>query len=200
MSIYTPYTYLIGWSKHNKWYYGVRFGRGCHPSDLWVTYFTSSKRVKKFWEENGDPDVVEVRKTFQTGEPARIWEEKVLHRIDISDDKWLNANVAGAIDPSKAVATKLRNGSTNKGKTFPNRKPYSLETLDKFKGPKSEEHKQKLRVPKTEEHKQKLSGPRPNARGPRGPNKKKRDPWSEEVKQKIASARKAYWERKRNET
>ena len=37
----TPYTYLIGWSNLNKFYYGVRYGKGCHPSDLWVKYFGS---------------------------------------------------------------------------------------------------------------------------------------------------------------
>lgn len=24
-----PYTYLIGWSKLNKWYYGVRYSKKC---------------------------------------------------------------------------------------------------------------------------------------------------------------------------
>jgi len=38
-----PYTYLIGWSNLNTWYYGRRTSKNCHPSDLWQKYFTSSK-------------------------------------------------------------------------------------------------------------------------------------------------------------
>lgn len=48
MSIYIPFTYLIGWSKYDKWYYGVRFAKGCNPDDLWNTYFTSSGILHEF--------------------------------------------------------------------------------------------------------------------------------------------------------
>lgn len=80
-----PYTYLIGWSNLNKWYYGVRFSKDCDPSDLFVTYFTSSKYVKEFIKINGNPDVVEIRKTFDSNESnkARIYEHKVLRRLKV---------------------------------------------------------------------------------------------------------------------
>lgn len=29
------YTYLIGWSSHNKFYYGVRYAKGSNPNELW---------------------------------------------------------------------------------------------------------------------------------------------------------------------
>jgi hypothetical protein len=92
MCIYTtPYTYLIRWSTHNKWYYGVRFGKGCNPADLWTTYFTSSKRVKLFRELNGEPDIIQVRKIFKTPKEALLWEEKVLKRCKVVyDNKWHN--------------------------------------------------------------------------------------------------------------
>jgi hypothetical protein len=77
-----PYTYLIGWSDHNKFYYGLRHGIGCHPNELWKTYFTSSKYVKKFSQEYGDPDVIQIRKTFNCAKKARLWEHKVLRRIN----------------------------------------------------------------------------------------------------------------------
>jgi len=64
MSIYTPYTYLIGWSEHKKYYYGVRYAKGCHPSDLFNPYQTSSKFVKAFIQSFGLPDIIEVRKIF----------------------------------------------------------------------------------------------------------------------------------------
>jgi len=87
----TPYTYLIGWSAHNVWYYGRRTGTGCHPSDLWDSYFTSSKWVKQFRQLHGEPDVVEVRRVFASSEQARRWENKVLTRLNAAkDDRFLN--------------------------------------------------------------------------------------------------------------
>ncbi len=65
MSIYIPYTYIIGWSLYNKYYYGVRYAKNCNPNDLWKTYFTSSKYVKEFRNNHGEPDIIQVRKTFE---------------------------------------------------------------------------------------------------------------------------------------
>lgn len=56
---------------------------------------------------------------------------------------------------------------------------------------------QKMSKPKSETAKQNMTGPRPHTKGPRGPNKKKREPYSQETKQRMSDARKAYWERKR---
>lgn len=93
MSKHIPYVYLIGWSTLNKWYYGVRYAINCHPTDLWKTYFTSSKYVDDFYKEHGAPDVVEIRKTFQTVTEATSWEEKVLRRMKVvENDIWLNKN------------------------------------------------------------------------------------------------------------
>jgi hypothetical protein len=91
MSIYTPYTYLIGWSSLNKYYYGVRYANGCNPNDLWTTYYTSSKYVKDFREDYGEPDIIQIRKTFDTPDEAVLWEAKVLSRINASSrDDFLN--------------------------------------------------------------------------------------------------------------
>lgn len=96
-----PYTYLIGWPEHNKWYYGVRFAKNCNPNDLWVTYKTSSKYVASFVNDYGDPTVILVRKTFTAITAARNWEEKVLRRLKvITEDKWLNKSTVKAIDPA----------------------------------------------------------------------------------------------------
>jgi len=99
MTIYTPYTYLIGWSHLNKWYYGVRtankhlclYESGCHPDEFWKTYFTSSPSVEDYLEIYGNPDVVQIRKTFKTRDEALIWESKVLKRLNVREnDTWLN--------------------------------------------------------------------------------------------------------------
>lgn len=75
----------------NMWYYGVRFAAEAKPSDLWVTYFTSSKKVKMFRKQHGEPDVIEIRQIFQEPEKARLWESKVLQKMDaVKSKKWLN--------------------------------------------------------------------------------------------------------------
>jgi hypothetical protein len=98
-TVYTPYTYLIGWSKLNKWYYGVRYATktkclyesGCHPHDFWITYHTSSDIVTAFRKEHGEPDVIQIRKVFSNAEDAVDWELKVLQRMDVvTQDKWIN--------------------------------------------------------------------------------------------------------------
>jgi hypothetical protein len=112
-NIYTPYTYLIGWSEHRIYYYGVRFSKKCHPSDLWKTYFTSSKYVKQFREEHGEPDIIQIRKTFKDSKSAILWEEKVLKRINaIKSEMWLNKNVSGHWSTSNSTPNPL------KGKTY----------------------------------------------------------------------------------
>ena len=161
-----PYTYLIGWSWLDTWYYGCRYNKNCCPSDLWNPYKTSSVYVKAFILEHGEPDVIEVRKIFKTRKESRIWEYKVIKRLGIVRSKrWLNKG--------------------NGGKEF----YVSEETIIKMKkphGPMSEEHKLKLRGPHSEEHKTKMRGPRGSfteehktkMRGPRGS-------WSEERKTKY---------------
>lgn len=89
--MFVPFTYLLGWSKLQKYYYGVRYSKDCHPNDLGVTYWSSSKYVKQFIRENGLPDIVEVRKTFKTKEAALSWEKRVIIRMKmIHDDRWFN--------------------------------------------------------------------------------------------------------------
>jgi hypothetical protein len=87
----TPYTYLIGWSEQNLYYYGVRYANNCYPSDLLVTYFTSSKYINKYIKQFGDPDVVQIRKTFNNKIAAKFWEDKVLRRINAASNlKFIN--------------------------------------------------------------------------------------------------------------
>jgi len=86
-----PYTYLIGWTKLGISYYGVRYSHDCTPSDLWNPYKTSSQHVKQFIVEHGEPDVIQIRKTFTDTQSACLWENRVLKRMKVvSSDKWLN--------------------------------------------------------------------------------------------------------------
>ena len=131
------YTYLIGWSKLNKFYYGVRFAKNCKPEELWKTYKTSSKYVKAFANKNGDPDIIQVRKLFNNVEKARLWEHKVLKRMNvIRNDKFINKTDNKSIDPSCAL----------KGIFHPNYgKKHSIDTIEKLKKPKSQTAKNNMR-------------------------------------------------------
>lgn len=78
----TPYTYLIKHIPTNTFYYGCRYAIGCHPSEFWNTYKTSSKYVLNLINEFGEESFeFEIRKTFVDSKSARNWENKVLRRI-----------------------------------------------------------------------------------------------------------------------
>jgi hypothetical protein len=64
---YQPYTYLIGWREQQKYYYGVRYAKNCSPEDFWTKYFTSSPAVLAMRLKHGDPDIIQIRKTFKQG-------------------------------------------------------------------------------------------------------------------------------------
>ena len=122
MTIYQPYTYLIGWTTYNKWYYGVRYAKKCHPNELWVSYFTSSREVLKFRKTYGEPDIVQTRKTFLTKEDATLWEHRVLKRLKVNiNEKWLNKTYNGCFEfkgPKNTIPGMLAAKEKSKGKTY----------------------------------------------------------------------------------
>jgi len=140
-----PYTYLIGWTSENKWYYGCRYAKGCHPNDLFDTYFTSSKLVKKCIEEYGQPDFIKITKTFDNETDTRLWEHKVLRRMNvIHRDDFLNQT------DNIAISSDIWRGNTHSPET---RKiisekaklRYLVKENNPFYGKKhSEESKQKI--------------------------------------------------------
>lgn len=96
MKEYKPYCYLIGWSKLNVWYYGSEYSNRtkiANPTNLWTTYFTSSKIVKEFRKIHGEPDILEIRKIATTAEETIFWEYRVLRKLKVRAlSKWLNIN------------------------------------------------------------------------------------------------------------
>lgn len=160
-STYTPYTYLIGWSDLNLWYYGSRYAKeskclyetGCHPNDFWVTYHTSSDYVEEARKIHGEPDVRKIRKTFATAEETRRWEKKVLKKLPLGDGSpWLNVNRGSGPEQTEGVKRKI--GEAMKGKT-----PWNA---GKKTGPPSEETKRKMSKSQkgrkhTEEHRRRIS-------------------------------------------
>lgn len=130
MNIYIPFTYLIGWSELNLWYYGVRYKTNCEPSDLWTKYFTSSGEVRNLRESAGEPDVIQIRKTFNTAEEAVKFEHKVLRRLNaVQNKKWLN----------------LANGWQNLNRDFLKCPKYrAKQSASKIGIKKSEEHRKNI--------------------------------------------------------
>lgn len=110
----TPYTYLIGWSQHKKYYYGRRTAAGCHPNELWKTYFTSSDYVTQFTEKYGEPDIISIRKIFNSTEDCECWENKFLLKINAPTNPYfLNEHSGGAtFSTTGKVAVKDANGNT----------------------------------------------------------------------------------------
>jgi hypothetical protein len=165
MSIYTPYTYLIGWTTHNKWYYGCQYcnskSKGvAHQSNLWSTYFTSSKSVKEFRKIYGDPDIIKIRKTFNTKEECLLWEEKVIDKMGaVMSDKWLNKQNRGkdfSSQDGKNLSEKHKNSISNGLKNYSKTDSHKNNLSESLKGnipwnkglktgPQSEEQKLKYK-------------------------------------------------------
>jgi hypothetical protein len=102
----------------NKYYYGVKFKKGCHPNDLWTKYFTSSKKVKGLIRKYGKKSFIfEIRRTFKTQKQAREWEHKVLRRLKvIYRDDFLNLSDSLHIDPKIISKSKIGNKNPMYGK------------------------------------------------------------------------------------
>lgn len=154
------YTYLLGWSRLDKWYYGVSYRKGCRPSDLWKTYFSSSKYVDEFRKQNGEPDIIQVRKIFKDEKSALIWESTVLRRMNvINDDRWLNQTNNKAISTQAAIKGSTRPKSLNMRKKLSKTRTgmkHSDETKKKISLSKIGKKISK-KSPMTSEHRKKLS-------------------------------------------
>jgi hypothetical protein len=112
-------------------YYGVRYAKECHPSDLFVTYFTSSTNVANYIKEHGLPDIIEIRKIFNDINIAREWEGRVLKRLKVTvNPNWINKHDLKSFEPMYGDDNPMKDPNTYK-------KWLSIVT--------STEHKEKLK-------------------------------------------------------
>jgi hypothetical protein len=128
-----PYVYKIAWSTAKTWYIGCRYAPECSPEDLFSSYFTSSKHVKKFRHLHGDPDIIEILSIFETGEAARSYEQQIL------------TAASAAQDP---LSLNRHNGGKNfyGGEiTAAHKEKLRQAALGKKRGPHTAAHKEKLR-------------------------------------------------------
>ena len=134
--MFQAYTYYLYHVPTGQKYYGVRWANKCVPEqDLWNEYFGSSDLVKDLIKEYGKESfIAEVRKTFDTSQEARLWEERVLIRLKAPEKKeWLNSAYAnGKFHVSGPMKQKQKNR-------------ISKANLGRKKGPMPEEHKETLR-------------------------------------------------------
>lgn len=115
----TPYTYVIKNILNGKRYYGCRYAKGCHPSEFWKSYFTSSKIIKKLIKEVGTEIwEFEIREIFVDIISCKSWEERVLKKLGIpKNQNWYNQSIGGKTfllqgeeleNQKKAVSDKMR--------------------------------------------------------------------------------------------
>ena len=104
----TPYTYYIKWKAFGISYFGSSYGKKCHPSKLWTTYFTSSKYVQEYRESHGEPDIIKVTKIFDSIESCRKWEDTFLTKTKArKNPKLLNRSNPGSYGKSLFKPSKL---------------------------------------------------------------------------------------------
>lgn len=156
-----PFTYIISHLSQDVHYYGVRFCRKCNPNELGVTYFSSSKAVKRRISQYGIADFkFEVRQTFDSVEKALEWETRFLKKVKAAQsNKWLN----------------MHNGDGN----FLNKGGYKL----------SNETKQKMKKPKTEAHKKAMSKNHARLSGENHPRYGTTFSHSQDTKEKISQVK-----------
>lgn len=197
--MWIPFVYLIGWKKLDTWYCGVRYKNNCNSSDLWTLYFTSSNKVKKFREVNGEPDHIEILKEFPNDPlSAKVYEEHKLVEYDAArKPNWLNEHIGGRYFCGRKFGYRFSEESRLK---------LSKSKTGKKLGPQSEEHKRKrlavhIGCKRSEETKRKISE---KARGQIASEETRRkmslihtgkkQPHSEETKQKIKES----WTKRKN--
>lgn len=91
----TPYVYYVFHRPTRSYYIGVRYAKGCNPSDLWKTYYTSSKRIHSLIESYGkDSFFYYCVKEFQNSEEALKFEDNLIG-FSFKDKNCLNLNRRG---------------------------------------------------------------------------------------------------------
>ena len=87
----TPYTYFIRWNTLGLNYYGRRTANRCHPEELFISYFTSSKVVADIIDEFGMPDIIKIHKIFSDIDSCKIQEERFLKKVNAAGKiTWIN--------------------------------------------------------------------------------------------------------------
>lgn len=111
MTIYKPYTYWVYHKPSRKFYYGSRTANDCNTSDLWVTYFTSSKVVKNLIEKDGVYAFnTKIHKTFDSKGECLHFEYSLLNLFKAGQNpRFLNLHHCKSVEwtPERIEKTRL---------------------------------------------------------------------------------------------
>jgi hypothetical protein len=130
----TPYIYRI--INGSKWYIGSRMAKGCHPDDLGVKYFTSSKEIQKDFKDNTKSWTKEILYVGTDSDNIEELEGLILQMLNAKNDltsynkhnnqKLLNNNwnssKAGKLGIQKMTTEARRRGGLTNGITGHNKK------------------------------------------------------------------------------
>ena len=145
MNIYQPYTYLLKCIPVNRYYYGVRYAKNCNPSDFFVEYFTSSKDVRDLILKYGlESFEFEIRHTFKCAKDARLWESKVLKKINAASriDFINKSNTSAPSNDEEIRNAILKTFITRYGVDNPSKHPSIVQKIINYwKGLSPEEQK-----------------------------------------------------------
>lgn len=88
----TPFFYIITHKVSKKRYAGCKTSKGCHPSQLWSTYFTSSNIINNIIKNEGrNIFSVEIRNIFNSVDECLTYETNFLKKINASHNQnWFN--------------------------------------------------------------------------------------------------------------
>jgi hypothetical protein len=169
-----PFTYILKFKPTGQYYYGSRYSKYCHPSQLWTTYYTSSKVIRQLVKEHGqDSFEFKVTKIFDNKESARFWEHRFLAKVKASKNpKWLNQHNGagdfinkGGLKFTEEHKRKISLGNKGKlkpgtaksliGNTHNKGKKYSEESKKKLSLSRMG-NKNRLGIPHPESDKQKI--------------------------------------------
>lgn len=128
--IYSPFVYLIRHIPSGKFYAGSRTAKGCHYSDLWTNYFTSSKYVKELINSDGI-DSFQILMIFECvgRNNALQFETTLLKAVDAAKSRsWLNkTNSDGKFSQTGIFTINCNSRKAKFSKERKKCKPYSLE-------------------------------------------------------------------------
>lgn len=204
MQTHQPFTYIVGWTKANLYYIGVKYAKGCKPEDLGTTYFSSSKKIGALWAYC-EPDFKTIY-PFDSPEEALWFEELLQKEFNVLKSKqFANLSISGKefrmTESAKEKLSRIR-----KGKPLSAEHRAKISEGGKRRPPCSAETRAKLSAAlkgkkKSAEHIAKMSANATNiseeTRAKMSAKKKGQVPWnkgmprSEETKAKISATKRA---------
>ena len=203
-----PFTYIVGWTKANIYYVGVKYAKGCKPEDLGTTYFSSSKKIGALWAYC-EPDFKCIY-PFDSPEEA-LWFEEVLQKEFnvLKSKQFANLHIGGkefgSLGPM-SEKQKKKLSAQRKGIKLSKEHRAKISEGGKRRPPCSAETRAKLSAAlkgkkKSAEHIAKMSANATNiseeTRAKMSAKKKGQVPWnkgmprSEETKAKISATKRA---------